>query len=85
MQTVPQTQTVRRLLAQGLPDSAVADLLFLEDWERDPVPALAAVRRVGQIRRAQPGLAAAIRSELDDRHRPSKCHSNDTRIPAPVR
>ena len=69
MRTIPQTQTVRRLLAAGLPDSAAADLIFLECWECDPVPGLAAVRRVGQIRRAQPDVAAAIRTELDDRQR----------------
>ncbi len=69
MQTIPQTQVVRHLVAQGLPDSAAADLMFLEGWERDPAPDLAAVRRAGQIRRAQPGVAAAIRLELDGTRR----------------
>lgn len=44
-----------------LPDSALADLVFLESWERDPAPGPAALRRVMQIRRANPELAAAIR------------------------
>jgi hypothetical protein len=44
--------------------SAVADLLFLEAWERDPAPGPAAARRVGQIRRANPNLARAIRQEI---------------------
>ena len=68
MQTPPQTQVVQRLLAQGLTDAAAADLMFLEHWEREPAPDLAAVRRVGQIRRAQPGVAAAIRSEVAGRY-----------------
>ena len=59
-----QTQALRQLLSQGLTDAAVADLIYLESWERDPAPGVAAARRIGQIRRAYPALAAAIRSEL---------------------
>ena len=57
------TSALRRALARGVPASAAADLLFLEAWERDPAPGPAAARRVAQIRRAQPALAAAIRQE----------------------
>ncbi len=59
-----QTQVLRRLLSQGVPEAAVVDLIYLESWERDPAPGVAAARRIGQIRRAHPALAAAIRSEL---------------------
>ncbi len=59
-----QTAALRRLLARPMADSAVADLLFLEAWERDPAPGPAAARRVGQIRRANPNLARAIRQEI---------------------
>ena len=58
------TQTVRSMLAGPLSPSAIDDLLFLEAWERDPAPGLGAVRRAGQIRRANPAVAAAIRSEI---------------------
>jgi hypothetical protein len=61
---IARTQALRQLLSKGLPDSAVADLIYLEAWEREPAPGVAAARRVGQIRRAQPTLAAAIRREL---------------------
>jgi hypothetical protein len=64
------TQVVRRLLAAGMPASAAADLIFLEAWERDPAPGIAAVRRVGQIRRAQPLIAGAIRDEIAGWTRP---------------
>jgi len=42
----------------------VDDLLYLEAWERDPAPSLATTLKVGQIRRANPELAAEIRAEL---------------------
>ena len=58
------THVVRAMLAHPLSPSAVEDLLFLEAWERDPAPGLGAVRRAGQIRRANPDVAAAIRSEI---------------------
>ncbi|MCQ8242119.1 hypothetical protein [Rhizosaccharibacter radicis] len=48
----------------------MADLMFLENWERDPAPDIAASLRASQIRRANPDLAAAIRSELCPGHQP---------------
>ncbi len=60
----PLTHIVRAMLANPLSPSAVDDLLFLEAWERNPAPGLGAVRRAGQIRRANPQVAAAIRSEI---------------------
>ena len=59
----PHTQALRHALSDDLAPSEVADLLFLEAWERDPAPGPAAARRVAQIRRAQPALAAALRQE----------------------
>ena len=60
----PYTEAVRRAL-QGISDPRLAaDLLFLEAWERDPVANLGVTLRAGQIRRANPGLAAAIGAEL---------------------
>jgi hypothetical protein len=46
---------------------AAADLMFLEDWERNRAPGIAAALRASQIRRADPALAAAIRLELSGR------------------
>ena len=59
-----RTAAVRRALALACCDAAVADLLFLETWEASPTPDVAAVLRVAQIRRANPDLAQAVRSEL---------------------
>ena len=58
------TEIVRAKLATPLSASEIEDLLFLEAWERNPAPGLGAVRRASQIRRANPEVAAAIRSEL---------------------
>ena len=58
------TSVVRDMLSEPMTPSALEDLLFLEAWERNPLPGLGAVRRAGQIRRANPAIAAAIRSEL---------------------
>ncbi len=58
---VPFTEAVRAALREG---AMSADLLFLERWELCPLPGTAAALRVSQIRRANPGLAAAIRAEL---------------------
>lgn len=63
----PRTEAVQRALAQVSDRGHVADLLYLEAWERDPVPGAAAARRVAQIRRANPVLADAIRRELGRR------------------
>lgn len=63
----PFTQAVRNAL-QGVNNSIVeADLLFLEAWEMHPSPQLGATLRAGQIRRANPGLVAAIDAELKAR------------------
>ncbi len=58
------TEALQRVLAKPLDSSARADYLFLEAWERDPSPDAGATLRVGQIRRANPALAAEIRAEL---------------------
>ena len=57
------TRALQRVLAKTLPRSAVLDFLFLEQWERDPMPGPASALRIKQIRRANPDLAAAIRLE----------------------
>lgn len=60
----PVTQAVRTAL-QGVSNSVFeADLLFLEAWEMHPFPHLGVTLRAGQIRRANPALAAAIVAEL---------------------
>ena len=60
----PVTQAVRMAL-QGVNNSVFeADLLFLEAWEMHPSSHLGVTLRAGQIRRANPGLAAAIDAEL---------------------
>lgn len=60
----PFTLAVRRAL-QGVNNSALeADLLFLEAWEIHPTADLGATLRASQIRRANPGLVAAIDAEL---------------------
>jgi len=60
----PRTQAVLRALRAPDGDRARDDLLFFEAWERDPPRDLATMLRAGQIRRANPGLAAAIQAEL---------------------
>jgi hypothetical protein len=60
----PVTQVVRQAL-RAMPDAiSAADLLFLEAWEMQRPRDLSATLRAGQIRRANPGLAAAIVDEL---------------------
>jgi hypothetical protein len=60
----PFTIAVRQAL-QGVNNSQIeADLLFLEAWEMQPSAHLGATLRASQIRRANPGLAAAIDAEL---------------------
>lgn len=61
---VPTTQALKRMLAQPLAGSAVADYLFLEAWEREPSDNAGVALRIGQIRRANPVLAAEIRAEI---------------------
>jgi hypothetical protein len=60
----PFTHAVRRALSRLRDEASASDLLFLEQWELDPRPGIAAVLRVGQLRRANPGLAAEIRAEI---------------------
>ena len=60
----PFTDAVRQAL-QGVNNSVVeADLLFLEAWEMRPSFDLGSTLRASQIRRANPGLVAAIGAEL---------------------
>lgn len=58
------TEALREALAAVRDEASFADLLFLEQWERSPLAGAAAARRIGQIRRANPWLAAAIRAEV---------------------
>lgn len=60
----PFTHAVKQAL-QGVNNSQVeADLLFFEAWEIHPSAHLGSALRASQIRRANPGLAAAIEAEL---------------------
>lgn len=63
---LPATRAVSVVLRQTQDPGARADLLFLEEWQRNARPNLAATLRAGQIRRANPGLAAAIERELKE-------------------
>lgn len=58
------TVAVQRALAVAPDHTSQADLLFLERWEQRAIPGTAAALRAGQIRRANPVLAAEIRAEL---------------------
>ena len=60
----PVTSAVRRFLLQARGQAMLSDLLFLESWELAPTPGAAAALRVSQIRRANPELAAAVRTEI---------------------
>jgi len=60
----PLTRAVRRALSAVQDAASTADLLFLERWEINPEPGSAAALRVGQLRRANPALAAEIRAEV---------------------
>ena len=62
---LPRTAALRRALRDVRDDAFATDLLFLESWELDPAPGAGSALRVGQIRRANPALAAEIRTELD--------------------
>jgi hypothetical protein len=63
----PYTKAVRKALEEANNPGKEADLLFLEAWEMRPEPLLGATLRASQIRRANPGLAAAIDAELKGR------------------
>ena len=58
------TDALRQALDQVTDPPFVADLMFLEGGERDPMWGSGFALRVGQIRRANPELAAAIRAEV---------------------
>ena len=60
----PRTQVARQALLAPHASRVEADLLFMEAWEIDPPRDLATILRAGQIRRANPGLVAAIQAEL---------------------
>jgi hypothetical protein len=62
--TLPRTEAVRRALRNYPDERSAWDLLFLEAWEIEPSPGAAAALRVGQIRRANPELAAEVRAEV---------------------
>jgi len=66
----PQTEAARRALRAAPGEAAINDLLFLEAWEMHPAADIASTLRAGQIRRANPLLAEAIRDELRTRRMP---------------
>ena len=67
MRKPPFTLAVRQAL-QGINNSQIEeDLLFLEAWEMQPSSNLGVTLKASQIRRANPGLAAAIDAELKAR------------------
>ncbi len=63
----PRTEALRRALQQVRDEAAAADLLFLEAWQTQRHPGIAACLRASQIRRANPELAAQILAELSRR------------------
>jgi len=63
----PRTEALRRALQQTHDEAAAADLLFLEFWQTQRAPDVAASLRAAQIRRANPVLAAEIHAELTRR------------------
>jgi hypothetical protein len=64
MQKQPFTQAVRQALEAAKNSQIEDDLLFLEAWEMRPSSHLGVTLKASQIRRANPGLAAAIDAEL---------------------
>lgn len=66
-QSGPRTEALRRALRQIHDEGAAADLLFLEYWQTQSKPDIAASLRASQIRRANPALAAEIHAELTRR------------------
>jgi hypothetical protein len=66
-----RTEAVRRALSTNQDAVTASDLLFLEAWEVAPMADIAATLRAGQIRRANPALAAEIRAELSGQRPPS--------------
>ncbi len=66
---LPRTDAVRRALQSVRDETTAADLLFLEAWEANPSSTIAATLRIGQIRRANPSLAAQVRAELQNQQK----------------
>jgi hypothetical protein len=64
----PVTRAVSLALQDTRDPMARSDLLFLEAWELQRPANLGAALRAGQIRRANPALAAAIERELKQAH-----------------
>ena len=62
--TPMMTDALRQVLDQVSDPPVVADLMFLDAWERDPQWGNGFALRIGQLRRANPTLAAAIRAEV---------------------
>jgi hypothetical protein len=60
----PVTRAVSLALRDAHDPRAWSDLLFLEAWQMQRPANLAATFRASQIRRANPGLVAAIEREL---------------------
>ena len=65
-QNGPRTEALRRALRQ-VRDEAAEDLIFLELWQTQRRPGIAASLRASQIRRANPALAEEIHAELTRR------------------
>jgi hypothetical protein len=63
----PRTEALRRALQHVQDEASAADLLFLEYWQAQRIPDIAASLRASQIRRANPVLAAEIHAELTGR------------------
>jgi hypothetical protein len=64
MRKPPFTLAVRQALQNVNNSQIEADFLFLEAWEMQPSSHLGVTLKASQIRRANPGLAAAIDAEL---------------------
>jgi len=60
----PVTRALSLALGETRDPRVRSDLLFLEAWELHRPTNLGETLRAGQIRRANPGLAAAIEREL---------------------
>jgi len=60
----PVTVALQRVMSTVRDQTSADDLLFLERWEMQPSASAGTMLRVGQIRRANPELAAEIRAEL---------------------
>lgn len=77
-----RTHAVRRLLADVSDQRVVADLLFLEAWEEQPVSGSAALLRVRQLHRAQKALLAEVRMEIMDRRHSGRVDPASTGLDA---